>query len=150
MVSSSKCRYLQTKLGKIAFKNLFNNRYNMKKSLLLCLLFGTVSLAQTAFSQEINLLDSPNYTGEKPVKVEVLPAYVPMYVISDKELPSYFVAGEIPNSFPRYDGNLTKEKNEIIALKWCGIAENRALLTEEAKVFVDEKTIEFKKKYNQK
>ena len=108
------------------------------------------SITQNISAQKIELSETPSYTGERPVKVEVLPKYVPLYVISVKELPSYFLNGLIPTSFPKYDESLTKEKNDIIALKWCDVSSNRLLLTDDAKIFVDKKTVEFKKKYNQK
>jgi len=104
--------------------------------------------AQNISAQKIETLESPEYKRERPVRVEVLPPYIPLYVISDKELPTYFISGEIPESFPKYDPNIKKEANKKIAMEWCIVPSNRALLTEDAKVRVDAKLEELKVKSN--
>lgn len=118
----------------------------MKKPILLYLFLVAFSITQNISAQKIEVLESPEYTRERPVKVEALPAYVPLYVISDKELPSYFISGEIPQSFPKYDGRLKKGENIKIAAQWYSVFENRDLLTEEAKVHFDTKIAELKNK----
>ena len=111
----------------------------MKKPILFCLFLVAFLITQNISAQKIEVLESPEYTRERPVKVEVLPSYVPLYVISVKELPSYFISGEIPESFPKYDPSLKKGANKKIALEWCIVPSNRALLTEDAKARVDAK-----------
>ena len=118
----------------------------MKKPILSCLFLAGFSITQTVNAQKIETLESPEYKRERPVRVEVLPPYIPLYVISDKELPTYFISGEIPESFPKYDPNIKKGANKKIALEWCSIPTNRALLTDDAKVRVDAKLEEIKAK----
>jgi len=119
----------------------------MKKSILLFGVAIAFSFANSAIGQQItNLQDSPTSTVEKPYDVEVKPAYVPLYVISDKKLPEFFISGEIPSSFPKYDGNLKKGKNMKIAGQWYSVPANRALLTEDAKLHFDAKIEELQAK----
>ena len=120
----------------------------MKKPILFCLFLAGFLFAQNISAQKIETLESPEYKRERPVRVEVLPPYIPLYVISDKELPTYFISGEIPESFPKYDPNIKKEANKKIAMEWCIVPSNRALLTEDAKVRVDAKLEELKVKSN--
>jgi hypothetical protein len=120
----------------------------MKKPILFCLILVAFSITQNISAQKIEVLESPEYTRERPVKVEVLPSYSPLYVISVKELPSYFISGEIPESFPKYDPSLKKGANKEIALEWCIVSSNRALLTEDAKALIDAKLDELKAKSN--
>ena len=121
----------------------------MKKLILPCLFLVAFSFTQNISAQKIETLESPKYKRERPVRVEVLPSYVPLYVISDKELPSYFISGEIPASFPKYNPNLKKSANKKIAIEWCIVPSNRALLTEDAKARVDAKQEELKVKSNE-
>ena len=116
----------------------------MKKPILFCLFLVAFSITQNISAQKIEVLESPEYKRERPVKVEVLPSYVPLYVVSDKELPSFFISGEIPESFPKYDPSLKKEANKKNAMEWCIVPINRALLTEDAKARVDAKLDEWK------
>jgi hypothetical protein len=120
----------------------------MKKPILPCLFLVAFSFTQNISAQKIETLESPEYKMERPLRVEALPSYVPLYVISVKELPSYFVSGEIPESFPKYDPNLKTAANKKIAIEWCIIPSNRALLTEDAKARVDAKLEELKAKSN--
>ena len=120
----------------------------MKKPILFCLILVAFSITQNISAQKIEVLESPEYTRERPVKVEVLPSYAPLYVISVKELPSYFMSGEIPESFPKYDPSLKKGANKKIAVEWCIVPSNRALLTEDAKARVDAKLDDWKAKSN--
>ncbi|MCB9188299.1 MAG: hypothetical protein H6599_03350 [Flavobacteriales bacterium] len=53
------------------------------------------------------------------------------YVLGKDKLVNYFVSGEIPADFPKYDANLSKEENEEIAKTWA--KKNIDLFTEEAK-----------------
>ena len=120
----------------------------MKKFVLSSLFLVAFSFTQNISAQKIETLESPNYKRERPVRVEVLPQYIPLYVISDKELPTYFISGEIPESFPKYDPNIKKAANKKIAIEWCIVPSNRTLLTEEAKARVDGKLEELKAKSN--
>jgi hypothetical protein len=105
-------------------------------------------VVNTGVSQSIETQDKPNNKLDRQIEVEVLPAYVPLYVISDKELPSFFTSGEIPESFPKYDPSLKKGANKKIAIEWCIVPSNRALLTEDAKARVDAKLDDWKAKSN--
>jgi len=119
----------------------------MKKITLSIAVLAAFTLANNAFGQQaMELQHEPVYRGTKPYDVEVKKAYVPLYVISDKELPGYFISGKIPESFPKYDGNLKKGRNQRIAAEWYSIPENRALLTEDAKKHFDAKIKELQAK----
>ena len=120
----------------------------MKKPVLFCLFLAGFSITQTVSAQKIETLESPEYKRERPVRVEALPQYVPLYVISDKEWRIYFISGEIPESFPKYDPKIKEEANKKIALERCIVPSNRALLIEDAKVRVDAKLDELKAKSN--
>ncbi len=120
----------------------------MKKPILFCLFLVAFLITQNISAQKIEVLESPEHTRERPVKVEVLPSYVPLYVVSVKELPSYFISGEIPESFPKYDPSFKKAVNKKIAMEWCIVPSNRALLTEGTKARLDAKLDELKAKSN--
>jgi len=107
-----------------------------------------VFLASTVNGQTIETQDKPEFNGVRPYEVKVQPAYVPLYAISDKKLPSFFKSGEIPASFPKYDAKLEKGPNNRIALEWFLKPENNKLLTDEAKQRIDLKLAEKKAKSN--
>lgn len=148
MIPSSKLRYLQSKLRKFTFNFIFNDINNMKKPIFFCLFLVAFLTTQNISAQKIETLESPEYKRERPVRVEALPSYNPLYIISVKKLPSYFISGEIPESFPKYDPSLKKGANKKIALEWCVVPSNRALLTENGKARVDAKLEELKAKSN--
>ena len=148
MIPSSKLRYLQSKLRKFTFNFILDHINNMKKPTLFCLFLVVFSITHNVSAQKIEVLESPEYKRERPVKVEVIPSYVPLYVISVKKLPAYFISGEIPQSFPKYDQRITKAANKKIAIDWCFTPSNRALLTEDAKDRIDAKLDEWKAKSN--
>lgn len=116
----------------------------MKKPIFFCLFLVAFLTIQNISAQKIETLESPEYKRERPVRVEALPPYNPLYIISVKKLPSYFISGEIPESFPKYDPSLKKGANKKIALEWCIVPSNRVLLTENAKARVDAKLEELK------
>lgn len=120
----------------------------MKKPIFFCLFLVAFLTTQNISAQKIETLESPEYKSERPIRVEALPPYNPLYIISVKKLPSYFISGEIPESFPKYDPSLKKGANKKIALEWCIVPSNRALLTENAKARVDAKLEELKAKSN--
>ena len=126
----------------------------MKKVFSLALFAGILVLSGNGFAQEKikgeNLSKEIPNSHAKPSELETQPPYIPMYVVSDKELPSYFLNGEIPSDFPRYDANKTKQENVVIALKWCNEPDNYALLTDEGKQKVDDKIKELQAKQNRK
>ena len=115
----------------------------MKKVFTLLMLIGIIALNNNAYSQQKikgeNLSKEIPNSHPKPMELEVRKPYVPLYVVSDKELPSYFLNGQIPADFPKYDGAKSEKENIIIALKWAKIPSNNALLTDEAKQKVEDK-----------
>lgn len=126
----------------------------MKKVFSLALFVGILVLSTNGVAQEKikaeNLAKEIPTSHEKPSTLETKPPYIPMYVVSDKELPSYFLSGEVPVDFPKYDGNKTKQENVVIALKWCNEPDNYALLTDAGKQKVDDKTKELQAKQNRR
>jgi len=124
----------------------------MKTTTLLSLIIALMVTGGNAFGQTVELQESPTAPEERISNVEVNSTnpYTPLYVISDKELPSYFTNGKIPTTFPKYDANLTKTQNQKIALEWLSVPTNRSLLTEGAKKTVDQKTRQFQTKHANK
>lgn len=120
----------------------------MKKPILFYLFLVAFSINQNISAQKIETLESPENKRERPVRVEALPPHNPLYIISVKKLPSYFISGEIPESFPKYNPSLKKGANKKIAVEWCIVPSNRALLTEDAKARVDAKLDDWKAKSN--
>jgi len=55
--------------------------------------------------------------------------YYHSYVIYPEKLKTYFVSGEIPADFPKYDKNLTMAENRIIAKEWGKL--NKQLIKEQ-------------------
>jgi len=101
-------------------------------------------------------INGENLSKEIPSKrsgtseLEVRKPYAPLYVVSDKKLPLFFLSGEIPADFPKYDSNLSKNKNVKIALKWLNEPTNYSLLTDEGKKKVDEKTKKMQEQISRK
>lgn len=126
----------------------------MKKVFRLVMLAAIFTCANNVNAQEKingeNLSKEIPTSHNKPSNLETQPPYVPLYVISDKELPAYFLNGEIPTDFPKYDGEKTKKQNVVIALKWLNEPDHYALLTDAGKQKVDEKTKEMQAKQNRK
>lgn len=118
------------------------------------MLVGVIGMVNNGLAQEKvkgeNLSKEIPSSHTRPYVLETNPPYVPLYVVSDKEMPKYFLNGQIPEDFPKYDGNKTKQENVVIALKWCKEPDNYALLTEEAKQKVDDKIKELQAKQNSK
>ena len=50
-----------------------------------------------------------------------------------KTLKTFFVSGEIPTNFPKYDSAIDKAANKELVKKWISEPENNALLTLEMK-----------------
>jgi len=50
-----------------------------------------------------------------------------------KTLKTFFVSGEIPGSFPKYDNTLDKVGNKELVKKWIKIPANYDMLTQESK-----------------
>lgn len=126
----------------------------MKKVFRFAMLIGIFSITNNGIAQDKvkgeNLSKEIPKTHTRPTTLETQPPYVPLYVVSDKKLPSYFLNGKIPVDFPKYDGSKTKQENVVIALKWCNIPSNYALLTDEGKQKVDAEIKELQAKQNRK
>ncbi|MBL4702924.1 MAG: hypothetical protein JKY54_00250 [Flavobacteriales bacterium] len=72
---------------------------------------------------------------QKPMKVELqeYQPYQQLYVVNDvKKMMTYFVSGQIPTDFPKFDHSKTKKENFNIAIAWVITGNNKNLLTEEA------------------
>ncbi|MCB9196078.1 MAG: hypothetical protein H6598_07615 [Flavobacteriales bacterium] len=53
------------------------------------------------------------------------------YIIDTEELKKAFISGEIHPDFPKYDPNLSRDKNESIAREWA--SNHKELFTEEVR-----------------
>jgi hypothetical protein len=56
-----------------------------------------------------------------------------------KTLKTFFISGEVPATFPKYDNTLDKVGNKELVKKWINIPANKDLLTQEAKDKFDRK-----------
>lgn len=83
-------------------------------------------VASVSFGQRV-----PQNNNNGKGSSESVSSQTPMYAFDTKKLASYFISGQIPADFPKYDATLTKEENKEIAKNWA--KQHQDLITEEAK-----------------
>lgn len=75
------------------------------------------------FSQEKELKEFKKVTFDKqtayPTATPPKGIYYSEYVIYPEKLKTYFISGEIPHEFPKYDKLKNSEENKTIARTWA-------------------------------
>jgi hypothetical protein len=83
-----------------------------------CIVSASV-FSQNAVSRDLkktNTDTQENSTTKKPQGV-----YYSDYVIHPEKLKTYFVSGEIPQDFPKFDKLKTFDENKVIARNWAKV-----------------------------
>lgn len=80
-------------------------------------------VSSALFSQDKEVKELKKITFDKqttyPTATEPKGVYYSDYVIYPEKLKTYFISGEIPQDFPKYDKEKTFEENKVIAKTWA-------------------------------
>ena len=104
----------------ISRQNIKLKQFHIMKILALSI-FSLVTAS--AFSQEKEMKELKKVTFDKqttyPTATPPSGVYYSDYVIYPEKLKTYFISGEIPLEFPKYDKLKSFEENKVIAKTWA-------------------------------
>ncbi len=82
----------------------------------------------STFSQVKEIKQPKKVTFDKqtsqPIVKEPKGVYMSEYIIYPEKLKTYFITGEIPVDFPKYDKQKSHEENKVIARTWSKANKN--------------------------